>query len=343
MDVRTMNSKAGAPAEGSEFLEQIRKNVGGGFTDKPSANKKKNEMGKDDFMKLMSAQLKYQDPISPMKNEQMAAQLAQFSSLEQMFNVNQNLEKMSAGQKPQENVMAATLIGKKILTDATKLHLEKDKSSNINFELPADVSAGNIAVVDAKGTVVREISLVGAKMGTQNIKWDGKNDKGVTQDPGEYSFRVTAKDKNELPIKAELATAGIVTGVSFEKGRPLLLVGDKKISLDSISRIEEPTAKDLAQILKAQTAPVDSDVKKPASENLSQNNSSSDKQKDLKAKTPQSKIESRAVTDTAADDELSESEQALVDAAESAEGTVADNEAPPLGVMSGTELWNPNN
>lgn len=338
MDIRTMNSKAGASAEGAEFLENIRKNIGGGFTDKPSDKKKKNEMGKDDFMKLMSAQLKYQDPISPMKNEEMAAQLAQFSALEQMFNVNQNLEKMTAGQKPQENVLAASLIGKKIMTDATKLHLEKDKSSNISFELPADVAVGNVAVVDAKGTVIREISLSGAKKGTQNINWDGKNDKGIGQDPGEYSFRVTAKDKSELPVKAELSSAGIVTGVSFEKGRPLLLVGDKKLSLDSISRIEEPTAKDMAEIARVQTAPGLPNVKNSTAEN-----SAAEKQKDLKAAAPQSKIDTRATALPAEDEEVSEREVTPTVSAADPEETLAGNEAPPLGVMSGTEMWNPNN
>src|SRR5262245_58853274 len=84
-----------------EHIEQMRQKIGTEFTadKKRDTGKKRNELGKDDFMKLMAAQLKYQDPISPMKNEQMAAQLAQFSALEQMLNVNQNLEKMAAGQK----------------------------------------------------------------------------------------------------------------------------------------------------------------------------------------------------------------------------------------------------
>src|SRR4051812_8055863 len=83
------------PKSDDKHVEQMRQKIGGEFSSDPRRNigKKKNELGKDDFMKLMSAQLKYQDPINPMKNEEMAAQLAQFSALEQMMNVNNTLEK----------------------------------------------------------------------------------------------------------------------------------------------------------------------------------------------------------------------------------------------------------
>src|SRR5262245_44358140 len=100
----------------SDHVEKMRQKIGTDFTgdQRRSTGKKKNELGKDDFMKLMSAQLKYQDPINPVKNEQMAAQLAQFSALEQMMNMNTNIEKMAAGQKPSEHMIAASLIGKRV-------------------------------------------------------------------------------------------------------------------------------------------------------------------------------------------------------------------------------------
>src|SRR5688500_16520130 len=96
-DTRSVNNHGSDQAASTE-LEQIRQKLGKEFTAdmKRDVGKKRNELGKDDFMKLMSAQLKYQDPVSPMKNEQMAAQLAQFSALEQMLNMNQSIEKMAA-------------------------------------------------------------------------------------------------------------------------------------------------------------------------------------------------------------------------------------------------------
>lgn len=235
-DMRSVSNTQGASND--EYIEQLRQKIGTEFTDRKATGKKKNELGKDDFIRLMSAQLKYQDPISPMKNEQMAAQLAQFSALEQMVNVNQNLEKMAAGQKPQENVLAASLIGKRVLTDSSKFTLQKGAPSEMKFELPADAERVNVAVVDAKGEVMREYELGGMKKGFQSLKWDGKNGKGQEQNAGEYTFRVTAVDAQNKPVLAKTSTAGLVSGVVFEGGKPLLLVEDRKIPLDVVGRIE---------------------------------------------------------------------------------------------------------
>lgn len=350
-DIRAVGmSGASMPREGQEQLEQLRKQVGAGFTDKPEKLKKnKNEMGKDDFMKLMAAQLKYQDPVTPMKNEEMAAQLAQFSALEQMFNVNQNLEKMAAGQKPQENVLAASLIGKKIISDSARLNLEKDKSTTINFDLPADAMKGSVSVVNAKGEVVRELSLVGAKSGPQKIVWDGKNDKGLPLDPGEYSFKVSALDKQEKPIQASLSEAGIITGVSFEGGKPFLLMGDKKLALATVTRIEEPTAKDLAELRSGNKKSQQDSVKTPT--DLSgKNNIDASEQKGLSSAEPRGTIEDKEILPSAKENTL----ESYADPSQEGEQEVgankkavteqpqelADNDVPR---MNGMALWDPNN
>jgi flagellar basal-body rod modification protein FlgD len=342
-DIRSMNSSASLPRDGAEQLEKLRKNIGDGFTDKPVDKKKRNEMGKDDFMKLMSAQLKYQDPVSPMKNQEMAAQLAQFSSLEQMFNVNQNLEKMAAGQRPQENVMAASLIGKKIMTDASRIHYEKGKDAEFSFDMAGAAAIGTVSIVNAKGEVVREMALTSGRAGTQNIKWDGRGEKGQAMESGEYSFRVTATDANNKPVQADLSTAGIVTGISFEKGRPLLLVGDKKVSMESVSRIEEVSAKELAQNQMASQAFNGQDAKMTAPEsattaaekNVGQKN---DSQKNLSTAQPQSTISNKEA-------------ELIARQMQSSSGPVeseASNEPENLAMNAkagtrGDSLWNPNN
>lgn len=239
MDARSVNNSAKPAAD--SHVEQMRQKIGTEFTSDKKAGHKRNEMGKDDFVKLMSAQLKYQDPINPLKNEEMAAQLAQFSALEQMMNVNQNLEKMAAAQKPQDNVLAASLIGKKIQTDSSRLSLEKGGQPEIKFSLPSDAEVVNVSVVDAKGEVVREIELGTMVKGDQSIRWDGKNAKNQPANPGEYNYRINASAEGGKPLVINTATSGVVSGVVFEGGKPLLLVGDKKIALDTVGRIEADT------------------------------------------------------------------------------------------------------
>lgn len=238
-DMRSVKNTQGTASD--EYIEKLRQSVGTEFTDRKQTGKKKNELGKDDFIKLMSAQLKHQDPISPVKNEQMAAQLAQFSALEQMVNVNTNLEKMAAGQKPQENVLAASLIGKRVLTDSSKFSYAKGTQPEMKFDLPADADRVTLSVVTDKGEVIREYELGGVKKGAQSIKWDGKNSKGQEQQVGEFTFRVNATDANNKPVLAKTSTSGLVTGVVFEQGKPLLLVDDQKIPLDVVGRIEADT------------------------------------------------------------------------------------------------------
>jgi len=224
-------------------VEKLRQKLGTEFTGdiKRSTGKKKNELGKDDFMKLMSAQLKYQDPISPVKNEEMAAQLAQFSALEQMMNVNSTLEKMVSAQKPSEHMLAASLIGKRVTSDTTHFMLEKGGTPEISFNLPEDANAVNVAVVNAKGEVVREIELGEMQKGPQSVRWDGKNSKFQDQPLGEYSYRISATDKNAKAIALKSDSSGIVSGVTFEGGKSILLVDGKKVPMESVGRIASDT------------------------------------------------------------------------------------------------------
>lgn len=235
-DMRSVrNTTSGAT---DEYVEQIRQKLGTEFSDRKTTGKKRNELGKDDFIKLMSAQLQHQDPMSPMKNEAMAAQLAQFSSLEQMVNVNQNLEKMTQAQKPSDNVLAASLIGKRVLTDSAKFLQSKGGQPEVKFDLPSDAETVSISIVDAKGEIIREYELENMAKGPQSVRWDGKNSKGLDAAEGEYSYRVNAAATGGTPMPIQTTTSGLVSGVSFEGGKAMLLVGDKKIPMDAVGRIE---------------------------------------------------------------------------------------------------------
>ena len=236
-----INNNNGLGKSSNDNIELIRQKLGPGFTDKPARTHKK-KLGKDDFIKLMSVQLQHQDPLSPMKNEQMAAQLAQFSGLEQMQNVNRNLESMTENSKSRDSLMASSLIGKSVFTDSAKFELQKDATVELEFDLPADVVKGAVSIVDGQGNVIREMPFDKLEKGRQRLPWNGVDDDGRTAKPGDYSFRVTAYDEAERPVKAKTEREGIVSGVEFEKGMPVLLVGNERILMDTVSRIENAGA-----------------------------------------------------------------------------------------------------
>lgn len=239
-DMRTISNTGQKSSD--EYVEQVRQKLGTSFSDQKATGKKRNELGKDDFIKLMSAQLKHQDPMSPMKNEQMAAQLAQFSALEQMVNVNTNLEKMTAAQRPTDNVLAASLIGKRIMTDSSKFVFQKGSQPEMKFDLPQDAENLAVSVVDQKGEIIREIELGAMVKGQQALRWDGKNKNNQDAVPGEYTFRVTASAPGGKPIIIDNSSSGLVSGVSFENNKAMLLVDGKKIPLEAVGRIEANTA-----------------------------------------------------------------------------------------------------
>jgi flagellar basal-body rod modification protein FlgD len=235
-DIRTISNTTQKSSD--EYVEQVRQKLGSSFSDQKATGKKRNEMGKDDFIKLMSAQLKHQDPMSPLKNEQMAAQLAQFSALEQMVNVNTNLEKMSAAQRPTDNVLAASLIGKKIMTDSAKFVFQKGAQPEMKFDLSKDAENLSISIVDSKGEVIRDLELGQMMKGNQALRWDGKNKNNQDALPGEYTFRVTATAPGGTPIIVNTSTAGLVSGVTFENNKAMLMVDGNKIPLEAVGRIE---------------------------------------------------------------------------------------------------------
>ncbi len=79
-------------------------------------NKDKRVLGKDDFLRLFTSQLKYQDPLKPLESTEFTAQMAQFSSLEQLFNLNNNVERMIVFQQSLNNGIATSLIGRTVMT-----------------------------------------------------------------------------------------------------------------------------------------------------------------------------------------------------------------------------------
>jgi flagellar basal-body rod modification protein FlgD len=200
------------------------------------------EMDKDAFFKLMMAQLKNQDPTSPLKNHEMAAQLAQFSSLEQLSNVNSTLKEMKAGNKPIEEFQALNLIGKQVAGDSSRVaRAEIDKSHDFIFKLPQDAKTTEVKVLNSKGDTVREFKFSELKAGENKVAWNGETEDGRKAPAGDYIFQTESKNAAGQKIQVKTDFDGIISGLSFSNEGPILQVGKQTIRLRDVRQFSDPS------------------------------------------------------------------------------------------------------
>lgn len=206
------------------------------------------ELGKDAFMKLMLAQMKHQDPTNPMQSHEMAAQLAQFTSLEQLTNINTTLGQIQGAQAPAVNYQALALIGKKVSGDSSKLvRAAGDTKHGISFELMGDAAKVNVTIKDDAGNVVRKLELTNLKKGSNSVEWNGLNENGMAARPGEYRISIEAKSNTGGKVFTKTAFGGRITGLNFTSQGPVLLVGNQSIRLSDVKKIEDAGPEEEAQ------------------------------------------------------------------------------------------------
>lgn len=203
------------------------------------------KLGKDEFFKLMVTQMQHQDPMKPYQNEEMAAQMAQFSSLEQMLNVNQNLDKLTQAQFPLQQLGAAGLIGKYVTADTSRMMHTEGKPTDLKFDLTDDAAKVRIAVLNDRGETVREIEAENLKKGEAKIAWDGKAANKMPAKSGTYAIQVAAEADNGKPIPIQTQKTEVVNGVSFDGKETILLTGDpknpRKMLLKNVAKIVDPS------------------------------------------------------------------------------------------------------
>ena len=213
------------------------------------------KMDKDAFFKLMLAQLKNQDPMNPLKNHEMAAQLAQFSSLEQMTNMNTTLSKIEGKNSQPENFQALNLIGKTVTGDASRVvRSQFDKEHDFNFSLPQQASEANVKLLNSKGDLIREFKLSNLKAGANKVSWNGNNDGGDKQPPGEYIFQIEARSTQGQKMQVNTEFKGEVSGLSFAAEGPVLQVGSQSIKMRDVRQITDSSIRNNDQNLKNETS-----------------------------------------------------------------------------------------
>ncbi len=204
-----------------------------------TTGKGKSELGKDDFLLLLMAQLKHQDPMSPADPSQFSSQLAQFSSLESM----QNIEKVLQGQvnqsqydtMAQKAALGASFIGKEVLAAGNAFEVTADGSQQIKVDIGTGGGEAVLTVFDKDGK----------KVDTQELGWQSSGRQSFTTGelpPGEYTYAVTVTGASGADIPVQTYTRGVIDGLSFSNGAVTLRSGKLTFPLDYVIEVERPTS-----------------------------------------------------------------------------------------------------
>jgi flagellar basal-body rod modification protein FlgD len=182
--------------------------------------KKDTVMGKEDFLSLLVAQLKNQDPLEPEDPTAFTAQLAQFSSLEQLTNLNTTMEGLTTAQTNSSRLSSLNLIGKDITYNGSTVTLE-GKPVDIGYQIDGPATSVTISIQDANGKTVRTIQASDSelKAGNHFISWDGKDQAGNLLASGKYTIVLQASAAGEgASIAAAPLVRSVVTGVDLSTG-----------------------------------------------------------------------------------------------------------------------------
>lgn len=202
-----------------------------------SAAEKSKSLGKDDFLNLLVKQLQYQDPLNPVENADFTAQLAQFTSLETLSNIDENIASLGVLQSSINNITAVSFIGKQVEAQGNIVNYSGNEVQ-MNFELDSPAAAVEVNIYDSKGKLVRTMESANVTAGEAQCTWDGLDDDGNELDEGRYRFSIRAVDYEGASVGVTTYTAGQVTGVRYEGGITYLIVGDKEVNIADIKKIQ---------------------------------------------------------------------------------------------------------
>lgn len=209
----------------------------GAVTDSNNSNSQDviqgNMIGRDDFFKMLLAQIQNQDPLNPIDGTDFTAQLAQFSSLERLGDINDQLENMNLYQASVNNAQSLNLIGREVTARGDVLKVEGE-STDLIYDLSGDAKKVSVKIYDEDGDLVDTLEFGSQKEGTNSVTWDCN---GISK--GNYTFDVSAVDGNGDEIGVDTMTTGLVTGVAFKNGSSYLSINGQDIAFGDVISVND--------------------------------------------------------------------------------------------------------
>lgn len=217
-------------------------------TQQQDTGKGKSILGKDDFMLLMLNQLKYQDPLNPMDSDQYAAQLAQFTQLEQLQNMNDKLEQSITANlaltQSVNNTMAANFIGKDVRLQSSTLNNNGQDKIGIGLDLAGNAKSVTVEIKDSSGKLVKTFELKDQNGGYSKLDWDFTDNSGKKVDQGNYSYTVKAEAYNGSEVAVKSFVVGTIDALRFTESGTKVVIGNLEYNLSDVVEILNPNSGD---------------------------------------------------------------------------------------------------
>ncbi len=192
----------------------------------------------DQFLNLLMAQLKNQDPLDAPDVNKLSEQITSFSQLEQLMNLNNSMEGMAKFQGGQERSQAVSLIGKTVQVTDDSLRINGNDKGNINMKLADSAEEVKVIVTDSLGRVVRTVEYANVPEGNSSFDFDGFNEEGQPLGNGDYSITVEARKENGVKVGVSSLDEGVVSDVSFGLDGTVLSVNGKSYRIDQILNVK---------------------------------------------------------------------------------------------------------
>jgi flagellar basal-body rod modification protein FlgD len=199
----------------------------------------------DRFLKLLTTQLKNQDPLNPMDNAQMTSQLAQISTVSGIEKLNATLKTLLQDSQDSQTTQAASLVGHAVMVPGSALVLSTTTSSTGTsssasvgaFDLASAADDVKVTIKDGNGLVVRTLSLGAQDSGLHDFAWDGKTDDGAKAVDGSYSISVAATRGSDKVTSTALTLGSVRSVVTSGSGFTLDVGSLGLFTMDDVKQI----------------------------------------------------------------------------------------------------------
>ena len=189
-----------------------------------------------DFVTMLVAQMKYQDPTKPTDSGQMTSQLAQISTVDGIDKLNTTMSALATSLTSNQTLQASNLIGKHVMAPGNGVALSGGQSQ-FGVQLDSAADSVNVNILNPSGQIVQTMRLGGHAAGTMPLTWSGTGSSGSQLPDGLYSFQVDASAGGQ-PVSASAMEYSAVTSVSNSNAGVMLnLINNKSVSTNAVQQI----------------------------------------------------------------------------------------------------------